>query len=50
VLNSEEDEAFISDVEKYSVIDLLALVPYFEPPDFPVAGYVFDLWVVPGLG
>lgn len=50
VFYCEKDEAFVVDVEKDSMIYVLALVADFQPPDLSLAGYVFDLWVVPGLG
>ena len=45
----EKDEAFVVDVEKDSMVYISALVADFKPPDFSLAGYVFDLWMVPGF-
>nr|WP_197431270.1 hypothetical protein [Halorubrum sp. CBA1125] len=46
----EEYEAVVGYVEEDAVVYVLALVVDFEPPDLSFAGYVFDLWMVPGFG
>lgn len=50
MLDCEKDYALVVEIEEDSVVDFSASVPYFEPPYFALAGYVFDLWMVPGIG
>ncbi|ELZ88123.1 hypothetical protein C452_15175 [Haloferax volcanii JCM 10717] len=50
VFDCEEYEAFVVDIEEDSMIYVFALVTDLQSPNLSLVGYVFDLWMVPGLG
>ena len=50
VFDCEEYEAFVVDIEKDSMVYVLALVTDLQPPNLSLIGYVFDLRMVPRLG